>query len=216
MTKKLRDGLIDPKEIPHEDVPDYMADTYRGYVLSIKERIEVFERNQLIDFGYRELNEEFFALQCRLIMELIAFMVSTFHQSSTQPIGKSKRSENNPLKIIASINQDFSWPRPADPKFEYPIKENLEVSIPHITFPICDYEKFKIIHGKLGSILHEQQRPRIEKRTISLEEIFNTLKQLKLLVLKHLIVDKQGNGWYIDATMKEQPRGIGIIRLKLV
>ncbi len=219
MGKRLRDGLKEPIEIPKEDLPDYMANTYRGYLLSIKQRIEIFELNKNRKFGFRELDEEFFALQVRLVMELIAFMISTFHQSTSQPIAKKKRSENSPENILSTIkalNGDFSWPNPVDPEFVFPkekINTQEEVSVPNIKLSLCDYQVFKSIHGKLGAILHEQQRPRVVKRTITLEEIHKTLRQLKLLVFKHVITDKDGNGWYIDATMTDQPRGIGIIKI---
>ena len=219
MGKKLRDGLTEPSKIPKDELPDYMADTYRGYVLSIKERIEIFELNKDKRFGFRELDEEFYALQVRLIMELIAFMISTFHQSSTKPTAKKNRSENSPesiLNTIKAINGNFSWPNPVEPEFVFP-KEKLntkeEILIPNIKFPLCDYQIFKSTHGKLGAILHEQQRPRMVKRTVTLDEIHKNLRQLKLLVFKHIITDENGNGWYIDATMSDQPRGIGIIKI---
>jgi len=214
MAKKLRKGLVEPTDIPSKDLPSYMADTYRGYIFSIKQRIEMIEANKSRRFGYREIDEEFFALQCRLIMELIAFMISTFHQSTTKPIGKSKRTGNDPIKIIQSINYDFSYLKPVDLDFQMDPKAS-EVLIPNIKFSLCDYETFKSTHGKLGAILHEQQRPRIEKRTLTLDEIFQILKELKLLVFKHIITDKQGNGWYVDTTMKDQPRGIGIVKLNI-
>ena len=112
MANQLRKGLIEPTDIPSKELPGYMGDTYRGYMVSVRERLSVFEANRNRRFGYAELDREFFALQLRMIFELTAFAVITFQQRN-EPIKKNNRKKNHALDVMKLVS-NYDWIQPID------------------------------------------------------------------------------------------------------
>ena len=211
MTKKLRPGLVEPSDIPIADLPSYMGDTYRGYMLAVRERLQVFEKNRVKRFGYAELDREFFALQLRMLFELTAFAVITFQQRE-RPIAKSRRTQNHALEVLKLVSE-YNWIQPVDPNYKFEL-ENTEYVIPNIKTFFSDSENFKDTHGKLGALLHEQQRPRKNnKGKLTLEKIFYYEKQFRLLLGQHILTSSSGEGWYINMDYPGQPNGLLIVKI---
>ena len=210
MANQLRKGLIEPTDIPSKELPGYMGDTYRGYMVSVRERLSVFEANRNRRFGYAELDREFFALQLRMIFELTAFAVITFQQRN-EPIKKNNRKKNHALDVMKLVS-NYDWIQPIDPKYVFE-NGHSECIFPNIKSLFSEEENFRVVHGKLGALLHEQQRPRNDNSNkLTLDEIFNYEKQLKILLGQHLLISSEGEGWYVNINYPKQPNNVLIVK----
>ena len=212
MAKVLRRGLVEPSTVSKRDLPDYMGDTYRGYMTAIKQRMAVVRDNEDIDFGFVEINKEFFALQLRMIFELVAFAVITFHQREI-PLAKSRRTINGALDALKLI-PNYSWIISIDHDFDI---ENAGASIdfPTRKTDFTDKDFFKKVHGRLGDLLHEQQRPRpTNEHKYSIQKLLEFRDSLSSTLTKHMIIDSSGAGWYVNLNCPKQPNGVMIMKLR--
>ena len=159
-------------------------------MLAVKERLQVFEKNRERRFGCAQLDREFFALQVRMLFELTAFAVITFQQRE-KPLAKSRRTQNHALEVLKLVTE-YNWIQPIDPNYEFEVGK-AEYILPNIKTFFSNPESFKITHGKLGALLHEQQRPRKNNDgKLTLEEIFDYEKHFRLLLGQHMLVSPSG------------------------
>jgi len=208
---KLRPGLLDPLEVVPTDLPDYMADSYRGYMVEIRERLSIFDDYRSVRFRFKEIDREFFALQLRMIFELIAYSVITFQQIEV-PIAKKKRKNNHAIEVMNTVLKT-DWIRPVDSKFQFILNSN-EQTLPDGHSFFSEKENFKSVHGKFGGILHAQQRPRNDNSgKLTLAEIFDHEIQLRALLDQHLITDDSGQGWYVNINFPNQPRNVLMVKI---
>jgi len=212
MAKKLRANLIDPHNIDPADLPHYMADTYRGYMVSIKQRMRLITNIVNLDFGFVEFNREVLALQIRMIFELMSFAVLAFHQQES-PIARSKRTKNDALDVIGLAGQ-YSWFESVCSSFEYPSIPQV-VDIPFIKTQLSDPAEFKSLHGKLGALLHEQQRPRpTDHGRLSIDDLLSIRNEAYKTLSKHIIRDQYNQGWFIDFHADGQSENVIIGRVE--
>lgn len=205
MARKLRDGLLEPHSIPPSDLPAYMTDTYRGYMVAVKDRLGALPNPQIRRYGFTELDVEFHALQARMTMELIAFAIITFQQQK-QPIARGRRSETHALRVLRMIDGDV-WPVAV--KSEFVLQPSSSQSIPHAACRLDSFDSFKETYGRLGDVLHERQRPRQENSgRIGLEDVLSILDHIRILSSKHYIVDQEGRGWFVDSYHPGMPGGV--------
>lgn len=210
MAKKLRESLLEPSAIPKSELSDYMGDTYRGYMVAVRERLNVFEANRSRRFGYAELDKEFFALQLRMMFELVAFAVITFQQQN-EPIAKSKRKINGALDAMKLV-QNYNWLNPVDPSYKFNLGDS-EYCFPNIKSLLSEESNFRKIHGRLGDLLHEQQRPRFDnEHRLELEELFRFEHQLRILIGQHNLTDQIGNTWYVNINFPGQPSDVLVLK----
>ncbi|MEQ8714509.1 MAG: hypothetical protein RIC80_15930 [Cyclobacteriaceae bacterium] len=215
MPKKLRPGLIEPSDIPKEHLNHYLGDTYRGYMTSLKQRIELTYRSFNVDLGASEFNIEFIALQTRMMLELLAFALSTFHQNLTEPIGKSKRTVTDPLVILGKLKTDHPWfnSLATDIDLSKSGFANIQL-VQRLKNPLDSIEYYKKTHGKLGKLLHEQQRPRpTNDGMLTLKDLRIILRHIFMLTRRHLITDEYGSGWMVDLYTQGQPNEILIMKI---
>jgi len=204
--KKLREGLTEPSEVPAKDLSHYMAATYRGYMVSLKQRMDFIQHFEKIELGYKELNREFLALQLRMVFELLAFAVITLSQRESS-IGKRNRSKNDALKVL-KICKNHSWISSVDPKFKMQ-EYSGSCTVPLIKTKFTDGSYFAQVHGRIGDLLHEQQRPRpTDDHRYSIKDLLQITNDLRVTLLKHFIVDENGTGWYVDLQDSSQPNNV--------
>ena len=224
MAKKLREGLIEPHDLGEEDLRSYMQTTYCGYMTEIRERIISFRHAQQVHafnggglFGRKNVDTEFFGIQVRMIMELLAYAVSTFEQASLgKPVTQKKRNIYQPTEILKSIKTQNLWIKSIDPNcniFEAP---NTEIEVRFITTRYTTPANLTTDYGKLGNILHAEQRPRIDQnKKVQMSDIFMMFDRLELSVTKHIIGSKT-ESWLIDTTQPGEDLGVSMYPLNLI
>ncbi|MEM6900700.1 MAG: hypothetical protein AAF583_13115 [Pseudomonadota bacterium] len=194
---RLRAGLVDPSDIDAEDVHDYLASTYFGYFRSAQQRL--FFVDNFLRFPppetVEELSTDCIALQLRKCGELITFAVSAFNQFESGLLLKKQRKLYRPKDVAAATSSSF-WPKPILPVNAEGSKSFGEIKFRNIE-ELSNQTKLAGIIGRLGAVLHEQQRPR-PKITIDLRQLRAWGKTIKAFCDLHLIVNDKGFGWLVD------------------
>ncbi|MEM7662778.1 MAG: hypothetical protein AAF292_11050 [Pseudomonadota bacterium] len=200
MAKQLRSGLIDPHDVPPEDLNQYMATTYGGYYRSLQQRL--YFAQSLVDnpppYGTTELIIESVALQLRMCAELIANSVSAFNQVQLGKPHPKKRQKEYRIKDVLRDIPDNLWPLPIDPDAQEIVPDRAN-DLEHVLVSIlASKNDLNSLHGDLGNLLHEKQRPRNQRLPVY-DQVLRMIRPFRIFADRHMIYAENGQGWYIDS-----------------
>ena len=210
MAKKLKEGLIEPSTVDREELNDYMQTTYSGYMTEINHRFQSLNHAKLMHskngggiWGYKSVDAEFFAIQIRMIMELIGYSVSSFEQAfRKKEVTKKQRNLYDPSEVLKNLRTSHSWPKTIHPEYKLPDISGEKIQLYSVKY--SDPNVLFTDYGKLGNILHAQQRPRTTgQEKLQLDDLFDIAENLRTLIQKH-IIQKNGVGWCVDTTQQSE------------
>jgi len=197
----LMNGLVDPHDIPSDDLEDYLASNHRGYLAEIQNRLWEVTSERLFKSGLsRPLCTELLASQLRICFELVGFAIDGFDQVERGPPKKLNKWIN--IGNLLSKRKDTSvWPKVVDPTWTTPIDANGGNSIPFVDIKnMANAQETVSLKGKLDANVHAERRPRKKASgMMTFEELIDISRRLKLFVDRHVIIDVGGSGWYIDS-----------------
>ncbi|MEM7720429.1 MAG: hypothetical protein AAF222_14615 [Pseudomonadota bacterium] len=202
MAKKLRPGLIDPHDIPQEDIQDYVATTYAGYLREVQNRL--WEVNRPL-FGSGEFTVDFYrevlSLQLRICIELLCFAVADFDQVTGGLIGRSKRAKIDIDPILKKRKNKEVWPSAVDPNWQGQMGDQGQTTVPQVVIPdFTNAKEISALKGRLDDLVHGQRRPRpIDEGRLSINEVLQIGERLKHFADRQVIVDHSGQGWFVDS-----------------
>lgn len=221
MPSKLRPGLIDPHNIPEQDIAAYLAITYGGYLSEVQNRL--WETDQFLEDprgSTVDFCRELLSVQLRICIELLCFAVIDFDQITSGLIGKSKRARIDLNPILKKRKDTKVWPSAIDPNWNGQVADQGQVEVPTVSIPGFAYPKeIAALKGRLDDIVHGQRRPRqTNDGRLSFDEILQIRNRLKHFADRQVIVDQEGQGWFIDSRqeygkptgMQGQVRVIGV------
>jgi len=214
MAKELKDGLVEPSTVDRKKLNEYMQTTYSGYMTEINHRFRSFDHAKLMHsangggiWGYKNVDVEFFAIQIRMIMELIGYSVSSFEQAFREKeVTRKQRNLYDPSEVLKKLRTSYSWPKTIHPKHKLPNINGEKIQLYKVKY--SDPNVLFTDYGRLGNILHAQQRPRTTgQERLQLHDLFDIADNLRGLIQKH-IIQKNGEGWCVDTT--QQSEGLNI------
>ncbi len=199
--RKLKQGLVEPKTVPEEDLNKYFASTYAGYLCEVQNRLWQLKHSDVgrnIDSG--EFQKEVWALQLRICVELLCFAVVDFDQVKHGLLGTNQKSKKDLDTILKKRKDVLVWPRA--------VRSTWDTNIVEVTkgvAPFCEYQLLKSpsaaigLKGQLDNIVHGQRRPRKENTGhLPMKEIYKAFSEIKTFGERQLIQDANGNGWFVD------------------
>lgn len=202
---KLREGLIDPKEIPEQDLPNYVATTYGGYFEEIQNRLWDIDKFLKICPSHwkTSFNTETIAVQLRSCCELIAYAIGDFDQISHGIVSKSKRTTNDVEKVLKVRGDKDVWPLPIDPSWTGDVLTDDENLVPNVKVTGLESAKhLKELEGRIGNLLHAVRRPRPDgDGRMTLDELIQAIRRIKVFSDRHIVFDQAGDGWFLDSRM---------------
>ncbi len=205
--RRLRYGLIDPNKVPKDDLNDYMATTYSGYMAEVQNRL--WELHQALDgtsFVSQTFQKEVWAIQLRICIELLCFAVVDFDQVNNGVLGTSQRSTIDLDKILKKRKENSNWP------VSFPSDWNTSFEeLASGRAPLCHYPNLNSVSettnlkGRLDNIVHGERRPRKEKNGhLNFKDIYQVFVNLKAFSERQAIVGDNGEGWLLDAREEYQ------------